>query len=180
MRNEAKIPYEIIKAARAFADKVHKNRAGNVDKFLQGDEARADRIGFQVEFAHCYVFGQPYPEIFEGKQVDEFDAELVAPNEDGLLKVLTFDVKTSKELLINKDQFVRKKVDAYIFEDLNFLDYSTGAIFLRLHGWILKSDVKENSELVEFEHNGSKAYKVKADALKSPRMLWAMKQPEWI
>ena len=111
MRNEAKIPYGVIKAGRAFADDVHKARARNVDKFLQGDEAKADRMGFQVEFAHCYVFGQPYPQIFKGKQVDEFDSELVAPNESSLLQVLKFDVKTSKELLINKDQFDRKKVD---------------------------------------------------------------------
>lgn len=179
MRNEAKIPYDVIKAGRAFADKVHIARAGNKDKFLQGDEAKADRIGFQVEFAHCHVFGQPFPKELKGKEVDEFDSMLVAPNEDGLLQQLKFDVKTSRELLINKDQFDRKKVDAYIFEDLNFLDYSTGAIFLRFHGWILKSDVKENSELVEFE-NGSKAYKLKPGALKSPRLLGALKQPEWV
>lgn len=177
---QVKIPFEVIKQARFVADKIHANRAGNKDKFLQGDEAKADRMGFQVEFAHCYAFKQPFPKIFEGKEVDEFDSVLFTPNENGLLQLLKFDVKTSDDFLINKEQYARKRVDAYLFEKLNFLDYSTGAIFLKIYGWIRKADVPANSELRVFEHNGSEAYQVNRNALKNPSLLYGMIQPERI
>lgn len=177
---QVKIPYEVIQKARKAADDIHANRAGNKDKFLQGDEAKADRVGFQVEFAHCEAYKQPFPKTLKGKEVDDFDSELVVPNEQGLLQQLKFDVKTSEEFLINLEQYKRKRVDAYVFEKLDFLDYSTGAIFLYIYGWILKKDVPANSELRTFEHNGSQAYAVNRKALKSPKLLKSLIQPETI
>ena len=175
-----KIPFEVIEEARKVAEEIHKNRAGNRDKFLQGDEAKADRVGFQVEFAHCFAYKQPFPKVLKGKEVDEFDSQLAIVNEQGLVQMLKFDVKTSKEFLINKDQYKRKKVDAYLFEELEFLDYSTGAIFLKIHGWIMKKDVPANSELRLFDHNKSEAYQVNKRALKKPELLFGMIQPERI
>jgi len=177
---QVKIPYEVIQKARKAADAIHANRAGNKDKFLQGDEAKADRMGFQVEFAHCYAFKQPFPKVLKGKETDDFDSQLAVPNENGLLQLLKFDVKTSDEFLINKEQYQRKKVEAYLFERLDFLDYSTGAIFLKIYGWILKKDVPANSELRTFEHNGSQAYQVNRSVLKSPNLLLGLIQPERI
>lgn len=177
---EVQIPFEVIQRARKVADRIHENRAGNKDKFLQGDEARADRMGFQVEFAHCYAYKQSFPKVFKGKEVDEFDSVLFTDNENGLMQKLKFDVKTSDDFLINKEQYARKKVDAYLFEKLNFLDYSTGAIFLKIYGWIRKADVPANSELRKFEHNGSEAYQVNRSALKNPNLLYGMIQPERI
>ncbi len=177
---EVKIPYEVIKKARKAAEEIHANRTGNKDKFLQGDEAKADRMGFQVEFAHCYAFKQPFPKVLKGREVDEFDSQLAVPNENGLLQLFKFDVKTSEEFLINKEQYQRKKVDAYLFEKLNFLDFRTGAIFLKIYGWIMKKDVPHSSEIKTFEHNGSQAYKVSRMALKSPNLLLGLIQPERI
>lgn len=177
---EVKIPYEVIQQARKVADEIHENRIGNKDKFLQGDEAKADRKGFEVEFAHCFAFKQAFPKVLKGKEVDKYDSLLAVPNEDGLLQLLKFDVKTSKEFLINKEQYQRKRVDAYLFEEMNFLSYQTGAIFLKIYGWILKKDVIENSELRTFEHNDSQAYAVNKKALKSPKLLMGLIQPEVI
>ena len=168
---------KVIVAGRAFAEKVYKYRGKNTDKFEQGDEFQADVKGFQVEFAHCALFRLPFTELFDGKKVDEFDCQLAVPNENGLLQLLKFDVKTSKNFLINKEQFSRKKVDAYLFESLDFKnwDCNPSVIFLKIHGWILKKDVKENSELKKFE-NGSEAYKVNPRALKDPELLGALNQ----
>ena len=175
-----KIPFKVIENSRAVADEIHKNRAGNKDKFLQGDEARADRLGFQVEFAHCFAFKQSFPVVLKGKEVDEYDSLLAVSNKEGLSLPLKFDVKTSKDFLINVDQYKRKKVDAYIFEAMEFLDYSTGAIFLKIYGWILKEDVPSNSELRVFAHNGSQAYAVNRRALKNPKFLFSLIQPEGV
>ncbi len=41
---EVKIPREVIQRARRVAEQIHKNRSGNKDKFLQGDEARNENI----------------------------------------------------------------------------------------------------------------------------------------
>ncbi len=177
---QVKIPFEVIEKARKVADEIHVNRSGNKDKFLQGDEAKADRIGFQVEFAHCFAYKQPYPKVFKGKEVDNFDSQLAIENKDGLVQMLKFDVKTSDDFLINLEQYKRKRVDAYFFEKLDFLDYSTGAIFLKLYGWIMKKDVPDNSELKTFEHNDSQAYAVNRTALKSPKLLFGLIQPEVI
>jgi len=177
---QVKIPFEVIQKARKVAGEIHTNRSGNKDKFLQGDEAKADRVGFQVEFAHCFAYKQPYPKVFKGKEVDNFDSQLAIINPEGLVQMLKFDVKTSEEFLINLDQYKRKKVDAYFFEKIDFLDYSTGAIFLKLYGWIMKKDVPDNSELKTFEHNGSQAYAVNRTALKSPKLLFGLIQPERI
>jgi len=160
-----KIPFKVIENSRAVADEIHKNRAGNKDKFLQGDEARADRLGFQVEFAHCFAFKQPFPVVLKGKEVDEYDSLLAVSNKKGLSLPLKFDVKN---------------VDAYIFESMEFLDYSTGAIFLKIYGWILKEDVPSNSELRVFAHNGSQAYAVNRRALKNPNLLFSLIQPEGV
>ena len=78
-----KIPFKVIERSRAVADEIHKNRAGNKDKFLQGDEARADRLGFQVEFAHCFAFKQSFPVVLKGKEVDEYDSLLAVSNKKG-------------------------------------------------------------------------------------------------
>ncbi len=177
---QVKIPYEVIQKARKAAEEIYKNRSRNNDKFLQGDEAKADRVGFQVEFAHCYAFKQPFPKVLKGREVDEFDSQLAVPNENGLLQLFKFDVKTSEEFLINKEQYQKKRVDAYLFEKLDFLDYSTGAIFLKIYGWIMKKDVPDNSELKTFEHNKSQAYLVKRTTLKSPLLLFGLIQPERI
>lgn len=177
---QVKIPYHVIQDARVVAEQIHKNRSGNKDKFMQGDEAKADRVGFQVEFAHCFAFKQPYPKVLKGKEVDEFDSQLVVPNKEGMLQLFKFDVKTSEEFLINKEQYQRKKVDAYLFEKLDFLDYSTGAIFLKIYGWIMKKEVRDHSDLRTFEHNNSEAYAVRKTSLKSPNLLFGLIQPERI
>jgi len=175
-----KIPFKVIKDARIVADEIYRNRTGNKDKFVQGDEAKADRLGFQVEFAHCFAFKQPFPKVFTGKEVDKFDSLLAVQNKEGLLQLLKFDVKTSKDFLINLEQYKRKKVDAYVFEEMEFLDYITGAVFLKIYGWILKEDVPSNSELRTFERNGSQAYAVNRRALKSPKLLLGLIQPEGV
>ncbi len=162
-----------IEAARRFAEKVYKLRHANIDKFLQGDEFAADVRGFEVEFANCEIFKLPLPEIHEGKEVDKFDCYLAVPNENGLLQALKFDVKTSSDFLINKEQFARKRVDAYLFEEMEFLCWETGAVFLKIYGWILKKDVLKKSELKEFE-NGSKAYAVSKAALRNPKELFGL------
>lgn len=169
------IPFKVIQEAREFAKRVYKYRGGNPDKFFQGDELKADRKGFEVEFAHCFAFKLPFPKIFQGKKVDEFDCYLAIPNKDRTLQLVKFDIKTSENFLINKEQLVRKKVEAYLFESLDFQDFATNLIFLKLHGWILKAEVVENSELKKFE-NGSEAYAVNKQALKSPEELFALNQ----
>ena len=114
---QIKIDYETIQKARKAAEDIHVNRAGNKDKFLQGDEAKADRLGFQVEFAHCEAYKQPFPKVLKGKEVDDFDSQLAAPNEEGLLKLMKFDVKTSEEFLINLDQYKRSGRYISLYDD---------------------------------------------------------------
>lgn len=155
MKTKYRIPYSVILQARDFAENVYRERKNNNDKFLTGQELAADKKGFEVEFAHCYISSLPFPEFFKGKQVDDFDCLMDIKGER--LKV---DIKNSKDFLINKTQFERKNVDAYVFESLEFLDYSQDLIFLNIHGWIRKKDVRENSEIVRFS-NGSEAFKVK-------------------
>ncbi len=172
---QVRIPFKVIQQARKFAEQVYKYRHTNPDKFLMGDEFIADKKGFEVEFAHCFAFKLPYPKIFQGKKVDEFDCLLAVPNENGLLQLLKFDVKTSEQLLINKEQFKRKKVNAYLFESLDFRGWQQDMIFLKIYGWIEKKNVKENSDEVEFK-NGSQAYSVHKEALKKPEELFALNQ----
>ena len=105
---------------------------------------------------------------------------LAVQDKEGVLQVLKFDVKTSRDFLINVSQYKRKNVDAYVFESMEFLDYSTGAIFLKIYGWILKEDVLGNSELRAFKHNGSQAYAVNRRALKNPKFLFSLIQPEGV
>lgn len=175
---KARIPHAVIAEARSFACKVWDCRGKNPDKFLMSDdqhaELMADIKGFEVEFAHCHAFGLNYPVIYGGREVDKFDCILAAPNEQGFLQVKRFDVKRSPELYINKKQFERKEVDAFLFEDLEFLDFDNDVIFLQIHGWIEKKDVPANSALVKFE-NGSEAYQVSKNALKKPDVLFSLK-----
>lgn len=174
-----RIPSKVIEEGKAFALKVWAYRGRNPDKFLMSQnqelELQSDIKGFKVEFAHCYAFNLPYPELFEGRKVDSFDCYMAVPNQDGFLQLFKFDIKTSKDLLINQVQFKRKKVDAYLFEELEFLDFENNVIFLKIIGWIRKRDVISNSDLVEFS-NGSKAYKVNPKALKSGDLLFGLLQ----
>jgi len=167
------ISRKTIEAARKFAEKVYRLRHANADKFLQGDEFKADVKGFEVEFANCEVFNLPKPEIHEGREVDQFDCYLAVPNENGLLQALRFDVKTSSDFLINKKQFEHKGIDAYLFEEMEFLSWETNAIFVKIFGWIRKQDVVANSELKKFD-NGSEAYAVNPRALKNPKDLFGL------
>ena len=162
-----------IEEARAFAEKVYRLRSGNRDKFKKGNELIADIKGFEVEFANAEVFNLPKPFLHTGKEVDEFDCYFAVPNENNFLQVLKFDIKTSHDFLINKEQFARKKVDAYLFEEVEFGDWDAGVIFLKIFGWILKKDVVEKSELKKFD-NGSEAYCVNSKRLKNPRELFGL------
>lgn len=177
---EIRIPYKVVQEGREFANKVHNLRGGNIDKFKiksnEDMELKADIKGFEVEFANCYAFKIPYPKLFEGKQVDDFDCWLATPYQNGLLRLLKFDVKTSDNFLINKEQFGRKKIDAYLFESLKFVDCKADMIFLKIHGWIEKKDVENNSELIKF-NNGSEAFKVDKKALKNASFLFSLNQP---
>jgi len=150
-----RIPFSVIAQARQFAENVYKNRQNNKDKFLTGQELAADKKGFEVEFSHAYAFNLPFPSLFEDKQVDDCDFLMRIEG-----KEMKIDVKNSPYFLINKKQFEKKNIDAYIFESLEFLDYSQDLIYLKVHGWIKKQDVIKNSELIKFP-NGSEAYKIK-------------------
>ena len=176
---KVRIPSDVIKKGRLFAEQVYNYRHGNADKFLNGAELEADLNGFEVEFANCFAFGLPFPKIFNGSKVDKFDCFLAVPNENGLLQLLKFDVKTSEEFLINKKQFERKEIDAYLFESLDFQDFQTDMIFLKFHGWIKKAEIKQNSEVKSFE-NGSTAYKINPAALQDPGKLFALNQARGI
>lgn len=170
-----KIPFKVIQEARDFAGTVHKEREHNKDKFLTGYETEADKKGFEVEFAHAVAFGSPVPKLFKGTKVDDYDCMMgVLDNTVSnykKLKIMRFDIKTSEEFLINKMQFDYKKIDAYLFESIDYLDYSQDLIFLKVHGWIGKKEVPANSELKRFP-NGSEAYSVKK--LRNPRELFVI------
>jgi hypothetical protein len=170
---EYRIPYDVILKAREFAKKVYAEKEvvrGFKNSMIQfidskkGLQGEGTRIGFEAEFAFCYVFDLPFPELFSGSEVDEFDAELCLGSSDGFKK-MRLDLKNSKKCLINKAQFDRKDIDGYVFCFLNFLDFKQDLIFLKVFGWIEKKDVVANSELVSFA-NGSQAYKVNKKALK--------------
>lgn len=179
MVRKFRIPNKVIEDSRAFARKVWDYRGRNPDKFLmstnQEAELQADIKGFEVEFAHAYAFSLPYPELFEGRKVDSFDCYMAVPNQDGFLQLFKFDIKTSRDLLINRAQFKRKKVDAYLFEELEFLDFENDVIFLNIRGWIRKKDVVNHSELVKFK-NGSTAYKVDPRFLEDGYRLFGLLQ----
>ena len=174
---KVKVPWEVVRQARRFAEQVHNNRAGNKDKFLTGKEAAMDVKGFEVEFCHAFAFKQPFPAIFSGTEVDKYDALMVVPTEAGLLKLMKFDLKTSKDFLINKQQMFRKGIDAYLFETVEFLGEHVDHVVLHIHGWIEKKHVVSNSEFKEFR-NGSQAYSVNKAALQNPKRLFALNQPQ--
>lgn len=172
-----RVPYKVIQQGREFAQKVYDLRfVGNKDKFVTGGELEADKKGLEVEFAHAFVFGQPFPQLFEGSEVDEFDSELMVKLKNEF-KLLKFDIKCSDKFLINYKQFWKKKVDAYLFESLEFLDFKQDLIFLKVHGWLEKKDVVKYSDLIKFD-NGSKDYSVKKSALKSADLLFSLRKGE--
>lgn len=153
-----KVSRELVDLARNLANDIHNEKRFNKDKFLTGTEKEADFLGFFLEFAVCFHFGIPFPELIEGTQVDEFDVKL---------KEMRFDVKNSKRCLINLDQFERKKghIDAFLFGTEQLFDYGEGFLYADLFGWIKYEDVPSHSKIVEFS-NGSKAYQVSKRSLK--------------
>lgn len=174
-----RIPQPVIQQARNFAQAVFEARGDNPDKFTQGDELAADIRGFEVEFAHSFAYRQPFPQLKKGREVDKgYDTFLYTKDLD-ICHGLAIDIKASDNFLINKEQYERKygKVDAYLFETIDFINWQQDIIFLKIHGWIFHSDVPNVAEEVTFP-NGSTAYKIKKRNLQNPRELHALYQPE--
>lgn len=154
---------DTVEKARSFAKQVYERKLSRADKFKTGQEEQADFEGFLFEFAVCDFFRHPRPELFEGQTVDEFDI---------LLDGKRFDVKHSKNCLINKAQYEYKKnkIDAFLFGNTVLLDFETKALFADIYGWIDYKDVPEVSKVVNFK-NESEAYKVPKGALKDAMLL---------
>ena len=158
MIERIKIPRRLLDDARWLDNAVYRRKKERFgDKFITGDEKGADFFGFFLEFAACHYFGKPMPKLLDGDQLDEYDLKL-----NGKL----IDVKHSKECLVNKEQFDRKKdIDIYLFGSSEFISYENGLVFAKFYGWIERDKVPEKSLLMEF-NNGSRAYSVNKRALK--------------
>jgi len=147
---------------------VHEARRFNKDKFIDGNEANADFIGFLAEFAFASVFELPRPVLYANKEVDKYDF---------LIEGKRIDLKASKDCLINKLQFERKKgdLDVFIFCKTELIDYKAGKHLLHVFGWCKYEDVVKFSKLKEFD-NGSSAYSVSKKRLKSLDKLFGVKK----
>jgi hypothetical protein len=154
-----RMPKEIVDKARVFSKRVYALRKGNKDKWVDDSEKEADFLGFLFEFAAARYFDTPEPKLYERKASDDYDV---------VLKGMKVDLKHSPKCLINKEQFERKKgkADAFLFGEMELLDYSLGEIYVKFYGWIPYEEVEANSEIVPL-HAGSEAYKVFRHALSS-------------
>ena len=151
---------ELIEEARAFAREVYGRKLARPDKFKTGSEQSSDFLGFLFEFAVCAFYEQPPPKLLKWHQVDEFDVRIAGKR---------IDVKNSKDCLINKEQFERKKgkIDAFLFGSTTLLCYETNVLFADIFGWIEYEQVPEKGVLVDFS-NGSQAYKLRKAFLRCP------------
>lgn len=170
------VPTEIVDKARKFAEQVYELRKQNKDKFKDGSELWADQVGFVGEFCVCHAFGLPLPKLNKRKPSDDYDVKLLIEQKPGLFELGRFDVKVSRDLLINKEQLERKKkVDAFLFVSIDYSGYVTGSVELRFVGWILKKNVQRfirESEL----RNGSVVYRVPKFALESAGVLFCLRE----
>jgi len=176
MTLRARIPKKTIEQARRFADQVYEARGLNPDKFQRGDEHAADVRGFEVEFAHAYAYGLPYPTLKKGKEVDKGYDCFMALERNGTLVKLKTDIKASPQLLVNQDQYKKAKTNIYLFENMQFLNWERDIMYLQIHGWIYHHEVPEHSQLIPFK-NGSTAYKINKLRLHSPTQLYALTKP---
>jgi len=174
-----RIPRKVIEEARAFATQVFERRGGNPDKFTQGDELQADIKGFEVEFAHAFAYKQPFPVLTQGRNVDKgFDTEMAVDMKQKrrIGNPIRFDIKASKDFLINAKQWKDSIAEAYLFESTKFVNWDQDIIFLEIHGWIRSALVPHSSEIKHFD-NGSTAYQVDRKYLQNPRELYSLYQP---
>lgn len=168
------LPRFVIEEANRFADEVFRRRSAfNRDKYLDGNELVADRRGFEFEFGLCYLWNLPFPSLIEGSKVDQYDFLLASLNEKKLPLPLKCDAKNSPRLLVNKDQFERKKIDIYLFGAIERASAEPWICFLEVYGWIPKTKIPEVSELFDAAQTASRYYQVPRKAL-SQHFLWPM------
>ena len=164
------VPRKIIDEARELADKKSALRKGNRDKFLTGTEKEMDRVGMVFECVTAWVFNQPWPELYV-HHVDEFDFELTVPEIQNRqpADVIKFDVKASRDRLINKDQFERKtEVEAYLFGHMDYFSAMPWICDAVYEGWIFSKNVPVWGKL-EKADNGSEFYRITREKLEKNR-----------
>jgi hypothetical protein len=167
-RLRKKIPSKILLRARQFAQQVcEKKTQHNPSLCYLGNDELADRLGFDTEFSVCHIYNHPFPKLLEENKVDEYDLEIVSEKD---FRCRRFDVKSSKNCLINRAQFESKRVDAYLFAVMDYRDFEHGLNFVELIGWIERDKVEDASELVGFG-NGTQAFKVNKRKLRDCREL---------